>query len=699
MADPFAPDILPKVLANYATWAKVSAAVDSILPPDVQSDERRNYIARLAPEDVNDIPKLYRALVTDLVAHDRLESFSVALFNQSPDNPVLREILRRRVAIDDDGVVDAGALQTIRDGTEPFLNSQTFFEGMEAARLRVCAVWVDDGKTPAGMKGTGFLIAPDLVLTARHVVAGLIGEGLATMVGGQIVAPDIATPGSQARLAFAFDYWTQASVFKLDAPPAGVCVVRPAENWLEWSSGTHPGDGLTHVFGAPPINENLDCAVIRLAKRVGAAVAGNTGSKMRGWVHLNGQSPTLANGNAIAILQHPGGGPQVFDRGNFEDQDPSTTRIWYSTKSTEGSSGSPCFDSDPAVVAFHNAGRPKNFHGPTEQCNQGVRIDHVIAAMPQPLITESQKGWTHDTALWSLSDDFKAPEAVLGRTQFKDWVVALFGLHPKCRVAIVEQAAEVSDVGKSGKSFSTRILRALARGRSGFVVEFSAKEVKSAAPEQFLAELGRRIGMTDLGEPPDKPTDERQLTRWWASDLPQWFGQLLESRANAAGTAALDTTSAREESSALGRQAVLREVVWIAIDDIDRDPPEGGIKELLAGMMGITDTASLVGPGLKSLRWLIIGHVPDFVRDRSIEYVHDEVSQHRIGSDEWVDCLATAFISMGREDEFNAATARAIYNYSVAIIPDIADPALKLKALAAAVPSVITAMLGKPGLP
>jgi len=693
MANPLEPAILPKVLANYATWAKVAAAVDAILPPEIQDDRRTNYIARLAPNDLNDVPKLYRALVDDLVANGRLDTFVSALFNQSQGNFILREILQRTVAVDDQGCVSPDALQSIRNGTEPFLNSQTFFEGMEAARYRVCAIWVDDGREPAGIKGTGFLIAPDLVLTARHVVEGLLDYGPAAMVGGKLVAPVVAKTGSEARLAFAFDYWTPSSNFRLDAPPPGVSIVRPAQAWLEWSSSKHPGDGITHVFGPPDVHECLDCAVIRLARRVGAAVAGNSGSRLRGWVHLDGNPPRLANGNAIAILQHPAGGPQVFDKGNYKEEEPGQTRIWYETETSEGSSGSPCFDSDPTLVAFHNAGRPKNFHGPTETCNQGVRIDQVIAAMPKPLLDESQKGWSRETALWSLSDDPAAPEPVLDRVQFKDWIVELFGLHPRQRVVIVEQAPDVSAIGKSGKSFSTRILKALARGRSGFVVEFSAREVRSMAPEQFLMELGRRIGITEFGVLPEKPADERQMTRWWASDLPQWFGQLLEDRARKAGTAALvDQAKPGESGSALGREHVLRELVWIVIDDIHLYPPEGGIEELIAGMMGITDTASLVGPGLKSLRWLIIGHIPDFVRERSIEYVRDEVSQKRMGEAEWVECLATAFLSMGRQDEFNAATARSIYQFSKIAIPDIANPVLTLKALASAVPSAIKAM-------
>lgn len=686
MANPREPAVLTKILVNYVAWAKVSAAVDSVLPPEIQGDDRRNYIDRLAPNDLNDMPKLYRAVVDDMIANNRLDSFELALFEQGQSNPVLRGILQRSYEVGDEGTVAADALQSIRNGTEPFLDSKTFFEGMEAARFRVCAVWVDDPGSPApssGIKGTGFLVAPDLVLTARHVVAGLIGAGAPTMINGRVEAPDVANPDSHARLAFVFDYWTRTSNFNPEHPPPGVRIVRPVADWLKWSSIKHAGDGITHLF-RPRIEGRFDCAVIRLSEKVGMAGAGRGSRKIRGWLHLHDKEPRLDDGSAIAILQHPAGGPQVFDKGNYKAVDDSKTRVFYETEAAAGSSGSPCFDSNPTVVAFHNAGRPTNFVGPTASCNQGVRIDHVIAAMPPNLVAESSTGWSTDTALWSLSDDPIKPEPVLGRAKFKQMVLALFQLQARQRVIIVEESPDVAAVGKSGKSFSARILTAVARGRPGFVVEFSAKEIRSMAPEHFLAELGRRIGLTGLDTFPDKPTDERQLARWCASDLPQWFGQLLESSAKKNGTAAFDTTIDPARGSALGREFVLRELVWIVIDDIHRDPPAGGIKELLAGMMGITETASLVGPGLKSLRWLVIGHIPDFVRERSIEYVRDEVSQKSIGSEEWLECLETAFLSEGKQDEFNPGAAQSLYKYSQRVMPDINVPDRTLKTLSMA---------------
>ena len=113
-----------------------------------------------------------------------------------------------------------------------------------------------------------------------------------------------------------------------------------------------------------------------------------------------------------------------------------------------------------------------------------------------------------------------------------------------------------------------------------------------------------------------------------------------------------------------------------------------------AGMMGLTDTQHVLGPGLKALRWLIIGHRPDFVRERSIEYQFETISQKTIGTEAWTDCIKTAFISAGKAENFVETTAQAFYNYSRDIVPAIDDPALTLQALSNAIVKAINRMLG-----
>lgn len=682
MADPFSATVFPKVLIKYSWSADIVSAVDAILPPGTLPEMRAKYIDLLAPNDLNNWPEQLKALVAHLLEKGWLERFKNELFNLSQSKPILRRILAGQMAVDDDGAAEFGALQSLNNKVQPFLNSKSFFDGIEAARYQVCAIWVNSPyRHEAEILGSGFLIAPDLVLTAFHVVQDLV-----VMTQDQPTTMQVQ-PGSDQKLAFLFDYWAPIAMLEVDKPPLGIKVVRPVQDWLKWARPQHPQDGLTHIFGQPSIKTYLDCAVIRLAERVGAASAGVGGGRMRGWQVLNGAVRLPQTGAALALLQHPSGGPQMFDKGDFKDHDPSPARLYYKTNAEGGSSGSPCFDGNPSLIGFHNAGRPKAYSGPTQDCNQGVLItpviDELTATSPE-LLAESRARPKNDPGLWSLSDDREHPEPILGRTDFKDAVYALFDPRASQRVVVVSEDSAATAVGKSGKSFSTRILRAIARRRPATVVEFAAEKIRALRPEAFLEELGQRIGLMSMPGRPEKPAGERQETRWAANDLPKWIGQLIEDRAKERGLAAPEVVANSAEGAALGQELVARELIWIAIDDIHKFPPEGALKELIAGMIGVTDTQHVIGPGLKALRWLIIGHVPDFLREHAIQYRHDVVSQKKMGVEAWTACVRSAFISAGDDIRYpnHEALAKAMYQFTQNKWPDLADPVLRLNAMA-----------------
>lgn len=669
------------LLEKHASWAAVMAAAESTLPPHMEPEQRRKYVEALAPDAINDSLKLWTALVDDLVERHKFDAFVSALYQGSNASSDLAHILSGSVTVDADGNINEAELHTINNKVKPFFNAEHFSIWLKANMPCVCAIWVDDGSGKKGIVGTGFLVAPDLVLTARHVVLDLLikvptGVGL---IDGHVDTRDEQQPDSAPRLSCVFDYRTIVSNFSREYPPAECTVVDAADRWLVWSSITDARDGWTHDFAKPPdIAKRLDCAVIRLATPIGMKADPRRGGKMRGWLQLNGAAPSLRPREPITILQHPQDLPQNFSTNEYRAQDLTTTRIWYDTNATNGSSGSPCFGRNLELVAFHNAGRPKEFDGETKLCNQGVRIDHVISALPPDVTNASRNPPPADVKLWSLSTDLAAPRPVLGRTDFKQYVLELMQPDAERRLIVVDEADNVKDIGKSGKSFSVDLLKALARGRSVSIVEFEAKELRSMAPDAFLREIGRRIKLDALDTAPPKTEDERQPTRWWASDLPNWFGGLLEQRAVASGTVHSDIAAEheREAAQANGQKVVLRELLWIVIENVHRYPPEGPMKELLAGMMAITDTDQALGAGLRSLRWLAIGHVPDFVRERSIEYLRDTISQEDIGRDTWVDCIKTAFESEGVADKFDASLAKLTYDF---VELNNTDPLLDLR--------------------
>jgi hypothetical protein len=368
------PKAFPKLLVKYASWTAVMDAAESTLPSDMEPARRRKYVEELAPDAINDSLKLWEALVADLVNRDKLDAFVSALYQGSSASSDLVHILNGAVGLDADGNVDEAELQTINSKVKPYFNAEDFSTWLKANMPCVCAIWVDDGLADKGIRGTGFLIAPNLVLTARHVVRGLIDEiKTGVVTGGIVETRDQQKADSALNVCCVFDYRTLVSNFERKAPPPEFTVVNAAVDWLVWSSFTDARDGHTHVFaGEPSIAKHLDCAVIRLATPIGIKADPRRGGKMRGWLQLNGTVPLLLmREELITILQHPQGLPQNFAMNAFRAQDPTTTRIWYDTNTDHGSSGSPCFGRNLNLIAFHNAGRPKDFQGRHEAVQPG----------------------------------------------------------------------------------------------------------------------------------------------------------------------------------------------------------------------------------------------------------------------------------------------------------------------------------------
>lgn len=212
-----------------------------------------------------------------------------------------------------------------------------------------------DGERPRLGLGTGWLIAPGLIVTNRHVVAARFdGEPPATPT-------DIEQQAGHTEAWF--DY------LHADAP---YTIVKAAR--LE------------------ALNANLDYAVLRLAP------TSVDGKPLTGWpcLTLAAGGEELRRGVALNIIQHPAGEVKqiAIRRNDFVgslDGDPN--RFTYLTDTLPGSSGSPVFNDDWQVVGLHRGSRklPEQVYlrGETIKYNNiGVVIGAIVQDLPMPLRAE-----------------------------------------------------------------------------------------------------------------------------------------------------------------------------------------------------------------------------------------------------------------------------------------------------------------------
>ncbi len=184
-------------------------------------------------------------------------------------------------------------------------------KGLRAAKSIGRIHVLDSSGEPLGF-GTGFLVAPGILMTNHHV----------------LTSPEVA-----AASLVEFDY-------ELDA--AG-------KDRQSFTYQLRPQDFFFN-------HEALDFAV--------CAVAPTAREKKRpvkdfSWLKLNRTTGKILLTEYLTIIQHPGGQrKQICVREN-QVLRLDTDTIWYATDTEGGSSGSPAFNTSWQVVALHHLGVPK----------------------------------------------------------------------------------------------------------------------------------------------------------------------------------------------------------------------------------------------------------------------------------------------------------------------------------------------------
>ncbi|WP_274563503.1 trypsin-like peptidase domain-containing protein [Streptomyces spiramyceticus] len=229
-----------------------------------------------------------------------------------------------------------------RDDTVPI----GFLRGGDLAATAVARIKVPPYEAGAPLQpngfphsGTGWLVAPDLLVTNHHVVNARAGTG----AGRPLAEPADLSLQAQHTLA-RFDYDTDD--VETEEAAVSALVATDAE---------------------------LDYAILRLAAAPSRPV-----------LKLSRNSLAVAGGDYVAvnIIQHPGGRPKRVALRNNLVYETDERDVRYFTDTRGGSSGSPVFTDDWKVVALHRGTRRVenvSFHGSsTAFVNVGTQMDTVM---------------------------------------------------------------------------------------------------------------------------------------------------------------------------------------------------------------------------------------------------------------------------------------------------------------------------------
>lgn len=520
----------------------------------------------------------------------------------------------------------------------PDVSMEGIAQFAESVRWQICLIACQAQHDPAVRLGTGFLVAPNLVLTCRHV----LGPNM----------PVLEEPlPADYKIEVCFDFFGGSPVKSIASPiPArAVGLVRTAD----WCVTHKPWNVADPWAGVPDdeqiadiIKKSLDFVLLKLNENVGEQTVSRYGGRRRGWISVPitpaADPPEWADW--IIIPQHPEGYPQRIGLGRFDGMDTTNTRIRYSTNTAQGASGSPCFNHRFQLVGLHNAALGVNR---TYHANQGVLFTLISELIEQHTSTP---GPMTPSRRWSTSRESDAPSVIIGRATLLDWISnwktdAKHTMRERVYAALAERP-------QSGCTFSIDVLEAETRDNNAPRIIFGSRdEILSPKAEDFVTRLVE--GLDLAGEPPKRPgagapgdpeAEVDKLNRWLSKELPEWIGDAIEARVQAKITlnevakevlADLDPFNSdnndkdvfselRElaDSEELEEADVLRwPCAYVIIDELRSNTlaqaaPRAQLSEEVANLV-----ASLIKPksgqrlhkGLRRLRWLFLGALPDFV--------------------------------------------------------------------------------------
>ncbi len=640
-------DDLSWLLASTRTRGDIARLADRVVGSEVSKE---------AANDIKDIHVVASKMVAAIQKADRIPyAVDILLAEGHPSGPMavgLRRILSGKRLNSD------AALQALINEQEPFLSSADMIDLLPKVARRICAVAL--GTPYNKIRGSGFLIAPDIVITNYHVVEEFINEDKET---GEFTQKE---PGDQ--LFFFFDYLRAPTpkVPPVEGPHGTVCVTA-AKDWLVLARKELLNDG-TQQCPKEIKNNELDYALIKLARPLGSLSA-QTGGMVRGWLPLEDFIDTENPQKRILVVQHPEALPQLFDIGDYAGMDLTKTRVRYSVNTARGSSGGAAIGTDGRLFALHNAEvKCQDENLGAKRVNQGVRIDLIAkdigAIIPKtPMPSET-------TLLWSLNDNFQNSLPIIGRSKFRDYVTQM-NLPNSERVLVVTGTPPV------GLQFSIKLLLRM-RVPDARVAVISAPDLRKNILEgfvpRFVTELN--IGSRAGQRPEPRPTEGENR---WVRDIGNWLAEAIArdqetNRTKYPAWIVINTIVSQHESFAWGQH----------------------LEDLISTLLGRRNDER---PALDvpQLRWLFLAtpgtNLPLAGISRFEENLDNDITLEK----DFEECYLNAYRSIDRQGAIPRDFLRPFAKVFLDQVEQIGKPTIPRKALADYVKQLLKNAPATPG--
>ncbi|NEO74777.1 effector-associated domain EAD1-containing protein [Moorena sp. SIO4G3] len=315
----------------------------------------------------NDLQAIVFRLIETAEAEGWVDELIHRAHQSNPGNPKLFAIaLELNLAITLPHPLSArGGLEKLIKKTNSFLDVNRWREKLGQIEGQVCRVEVTNNDNSPEF-GTGFLIAPNVVITNFHVVESVILE-----------------QATSSNVILRFDY-KRLGDGKVINPGTEYRLVE--DDWLI--------DQSPYTNNPLPTPDELDYALLRVDGVPGEEPIGKNpdpNSPQRQWIELPQEPYQFVPDTPLFILQHPKAEPLklAFDTEAIITINDNGTMVKYKTNTEPGSSGSPCFDINWNLVALHHSGDPSW----NPSYNAGSPFSAICARLEkQGLLTDLRKG-------------------------------------------------------------------------------------------------------------------------------------------------------------------------------------------------------------------------------------------------------------------------------------------------------------------